>query len=72
MAAINEPYVVLVGADVKFLAPVVVGDVVEFFAKVIKKEDKKGLVRVDAKVKEKEVFSGTFKTFALEKHILRN
>ncbi len=70
MAAVNEPYVVLVGADVRFLAPVVVGDRVEFEARVKEQESKKAKVEVVARVGAKEVFRGLFQTFAPQKHIL--
>ena len=71
MAAINDPYVVLVAAQVEFLAPVVVGDEVVFEARVMKKDGKKGEVHVSAKVGEKEVFRGIFQTYSPTKHILR-
>ena len=70
MVAVNDPYVVLAGADVKFLAPVVVGDVVEFEAKVVEKEGKKAKVEVYGYVDGKEVFVGSFKAFAPSSHIL--
>ena len=70
MVAINDPYVVLAAADVKFLAPVVVGDVVEFEAKRVEQEGKKAKVEVIANVEGKEVFQGLFKTFTPSHHIL--
>ncbi len=70
MVAINDPYVVLAAAEVKFLAPVVVGDVVEFEAKVVEQEGKKAKVEVIANVHGKEVFQGLFKTFTPPHHIL--
>ncbi len=70
MVAINDPFVVLAAADVKFLAPVVVGDEVEFEAKVVEQEGKKAKVEVIASVEGKEVFQGLFKTFTPPHHIL--
>ncbi len=70
MSAVNDPYVVLTGAEIKFLAPVKVGDEVEFEAKVIEKDDKKAKVEVIGKTDQKKVFKGTFKTYSLDKHIL--
>lgn len=72
MCAINDPYVVLVGADVKFLAPVVVNDEVIFEANVIDKEKSRAKVEVLGRVGDKEVFRGIFKTYTLNKHILKH
>ncbi len=69
MAAINDPNVVLVAAQVRFLAPVVVGDVVECEA-IAQNKEKKAEVAVTAKVGDKEVMSGVFTTYTLEKHVL--
>ena len=69
MAAVNDPYVVLVAADVRFLAPVVVGDVVECEARVQTKE-KKAKVAVSVKVAGKEVMQGIFTTYTLDRHVL--
>jgi len=70
MAAINDPYVVLVSAKVDFLAPVVVGQEVIFDAHVVEKEGKRGLVEVVGRVGGKEVFKGTFSTYLPKHHIL--
>jgi acyl-coenzyme A thioesterase PaaI-like protein len=70
MAAVNEPYVVLAKSSSTFLAPVKVGDVVEFEGKVIQQEGKKYKVKVKAKVKEKEVYKGEFTCVNLPSHIL--
>ena len=70
MVAINDPFVVLAAADVKFLAPVVIGDEVEFEAKVVEQEGKKAQVEVIASVESKKVFQGLFKTFTPQHHIL--
>ena len=70
MAAVNDPNVVLVAAEVKFLAPVVVGDEVEFEAKVEQKEGKKAKVGVTGAVGQKKVFEGVFKTYTPDTHIL--
>ena len=70
MVAVNDPYVVLVSADVKFTAPVRVGEEIVFEAKVIEKDGKKSKVEVIGKVYEVKVFEGVFKTYSLDKHIL--
>lgn len=70
MCAVNDPYVVLVAADVKFTAPVKVGEEIFFEAKVFEREGKKSKVEVIGKVYEVKVFEGIFKTYSLDKHIL--
>ncbi|WP_281952038.1 hotdog domain-containing protein [Nitrosophilus kaiyonis] len=70
MVAVNDPYVVLVAADVKFTAPVKVGEEVIFEANLIERDGKKSKVEVVGKVYEVKVFEGVFKTYSLDKHIL--
>ncbi len=70
MAAVNDPYVVLVAAEVRFLAPVVVGDVVECEARVREKEGKKARVEVLGVVQGRTVFEGKFSTYTPAQHIL--
>jgi len=70
MCAVNDEYVVLVEAQVKFTAPVKVGEEVVFEANIIEKEGKKSKVEVIGRVFEVKVFEGIFKTYSLDKHIL--
>jgi len=69
MVAVNEPNVVLVGADVRFLAPTKLGDIVIFEANIIEQDGSKAKVDVVGRVGEKEVFKGLFKTFVTKEHI---
>ena len=70
MSAVNDPNVVLGSATSKFLAPVRVSDVVLLKATVIAEKGKKREVSVEAFVKDKPVFEGSFVTFVLGAHIL--
>ena len=70
MSAVNDPLVVLGSATSKFVAPVAVGEVLLFKAKVISEKGRKRMVEVEAFVKEKLVFEGSFTTFVLESHVL--
>lgn len=70
MLAVNDPFVVLGGAEVRFLAPVRVGEVVRAGARVVERRGKKQLLEAWAKVGDREVFRGTFTAFVLEKHVL--
>ena len=70
MVAINHPNVVLGGANVKFLKPVKVGDILTAEAQLSKTEGKKLFVQVDIKRHDDIVFSGEFICFTPEKYIL--
>ncbi len=70
MAAVNDENVVLVEATSRFLAPVVVGDVVEFEARITKKEGKKAWVDVRGQVEGRKVFEASFLTYTPAVHIL--
>ena len=72
MAAINEPYVVLVRAvNVEFSAPVKVGDVVEFESQILMKEKRKVEVKVTGRLNEIKVFEGIFGCVILDRHVLK-
>ncbi len=70
MLAVNDPHVVLGSADVRFVAPVKVGDEVIASAKVTEEKGKKRVLAVSAKVGDTEVLAGTMVAFVLEKHVL--
>ena len=70
MLAVNDPNVVLGAAEVRFLAPVALGDVVVATAEVTQEKGAKRVVETEAKVGEKTVFTGTFTTFVLREHVL--
>jgi acyl-coenzyme A thioesterase PaaI-like protein len=70
MLAVNDPHVVLGGADVRFLAPVRCGEVMLAEAKVEAEQGKKRTVRCRVLVGERCVFEGTFTCFVLDKHAL--
>lgn len=71
MAAVNEPNVVLAGANCQFLAPVRVGDEVLFEAKVRHSEARKRNVLVTGYSHDVKVFEAEFKTVVTEKHVLK-
>jgi acyl-coenzyme A thioesterase PaaI-like protein len=70
MLAVNDPNVVLGSADVKFVAPVSVGEVVRADAERTETKGRKQLVRVTARVGDRAVLDGTFTTFVLDRHVL--
>ena len=72
MASVNEPYVVLVKAtNCEFMAPVKVGDVVEFVGEILMKEKRKVEVKVTGTLKEIKVFEGIFSCVVLDTHVLK-
>ena len=72
MAAINDPYVILSGAQTDFYAPVKAGDEVIFEAKSRYNDSRKRVVDVIGTVNEIKVFEGQFDAVVLEKHILKS
>ncbi len=72
MASVNEPYVVLVRAsNCEFMAPVKVGDVVEFEGEILMKEKRKVEVKVVGMLNEIKVFEGLFSCVILDNHVLK-
>ena len=70
MLAVNDPNVVLGAADVRFTAPVRIGDHVVCSARVEAAEGRKRLVMVEARVGAKVVLSGSVTAFVLDQHVL--
>ena len=70
MLAINDPNVVLGAAEVRFTAPVVVGQTLVAEARLTETAGKKRFVAVTVRRGEDAVFTGTFTCFVPEKHVL--
>jgi uncharacterized protein (TIGR00369 family) len=70
MLAVNEPTVVLAGATLKFLGPVVVGDRVEADASVDRIDGKKRWVRVVVRRAGQPVLEGELFAVVPDRHIL--
>jgi acyl-coenzyme A thioesterase PaaI-like protein len=70
MLAVNEPTVVLAGATLKFLGPVVVGDRVEAEASVDRTEGKKRWVKVTVRRAGQPVLEGELFAVVPDRHIL--
>ncbi len=71
MAAVNDPYVVLIGSKSKFLAPVKVGDVVTFEAHSKFEDARKREIDVVGTINEIKVFEGKFDAVILPEHVLK-
>ena len=73
MLAVNEPTVVLAGAEVQFVRPCRVGDKVEVNARITVMDSRKPIVEVVALDGTKaEVFRGTFKCVVPSRHVLES
>ncbi|MCO4772156.1 MAG: PaaI family thioesterase [Deltaproteobacteria bacterium] len=70
MCAVNDPNVVLGGADTRFLAPVIAGQEMVATATVTGQKGRKRTVTVAVTVEDREVMTGTFTTFVLDQHVL--
>ena len=70
MLAVNDPNVVLGGAETRFLKPVRMGEIVEARAKREEKSGRKHVVLVKAYRGEDMVFEGVFTCFVTERHVL--
>lgn len=70
MLAVNDPNVVLGSADIRFLAPVRVGDEVVAEAEIIESNGNKRTLKISACVADKEVLAGTLVAFVLDAHVL--
>jgi len=70
MTAVNHPYVVLAKADVKFTAPVRVGDTLIAKAHVYRHIKNRYHVKVEVFKDEKVVLVGSFLCIVLESHVL--
>lgn len=70
MLAVNHPNVVLGSADVRFIAPVRVGDEVTASATRTEHKGKKHVLKVQASVGDRVVLEGTLTAFVLDRHVL--
>jgi len=72
MLAVNHPNVLLTKANVKFLKPVVSGDIMIAEGKIIKNQGKKYIVKVNVRREKELIFEGDFLCFVSENHILKS
>jgi len=70
MLAVNHPNVVLAGAEIRFLKPVVVGEQLVAEAWIEETDGRKSRVRVEVVRDGDTVMSGEFRCVTLAQHVL--
>jgi acyl-coenzyme A thioesterase PaaI-like protein len=70
MLAVNDPNVVLGAAEVRFDAPVKVGEEVTATARITGEKGKKRTLESEASVGDRKVMSATFTAFVLDQPVL--
>jgi acyl-coenzyme A thioesterase PaaI-like protein len=70
MLAVNHPNVVLVGAAVQFLAPVVVGERLRASARITEQKGKRCTVEVSVSRGDNPVLTATLECASLSQHVL--
>ncbi len=73
MLAVNDPHVVLGGADTRFLKPVRVGERLEARARIEESNGRRSKVKVEVLRDgnlDDIVMTGTFSCFTLDRHVL--
>lgn len=70
MLAVNHPNVVLAGAEVRFLKPVVVGEQLVAEAWIEETDGRKSRVKVEVFRDDDEVMNGDFRCVTLARHVL--
>jgi acyl-coenzyme A thioesterase PaaI-like protein len=70
MLAVNDPNVVLGGAEVRFAKPVRVGEKLAAHAVIEETDGRRSRVRVEVLRDGEAVMAGTFTCFTLDRHVL--
>jgi acyl-coenzyme A thioesterase PaaI-like protein len=70
MLAVNHPFVVLAASQVRFTAPVRVGELMRARARVISREGRRREVEVEVSVDGRRVLVGSMTCLILDRHVL--
>lgn len=70
LLAVNNPNAIVIGTEVKFLAPLEVGNEVTFRAQTLQEDAKKREVKVEGFVLDIKIFDAMFYVAVFEKHVL--
>ncbi|EEO25757.1 hypothetical protein [Helicobacter winghamensis] len=70
LLAVNEPNGIMIGAEVKFLAPIELSNEVLFRAETLQEDTKKREVKVEGFVLDIKIFDAIFYVAVFDKHVL--
>ena len=70
LLAVNHPNAIIIGVEMKFLAPIELGNEVLFKAQSLHEDTKKREVKVEGFVLDIKIFDALFSVAVLDKHIL--
>ncbi|TLD82932.1 hypothetical protein LS70_006490 [Helicobacter sp. MIT 11-5569] len=70
LLAVNEPNGIMIGAEVKFLAPIELGNEVLYRAETLQEDTKKREVKVEGFVLDIKIFDAIFYIAVFDKHVL--
>jgi acyl-coenzyme A thioesterase PaaI-like protein len=70
MLAVNEPNVVLAAAEIRFLAPVEMGEPLTAEASIAESEGRKHRVEVEVRRQDTVVMTGSFRCVVTPRHVL--
>lgn len=70
MLAVNHPNAIVIGAEVKFLAPIELGNEITFRAETLQEDTKKREVKVEGFVLDIKIFDAMFYVAVFDKHVL--
>ena len=70
LLAVNDANAIVIGAEVKFLAPIEVGNNVEFRAETLQEDTKKREVKVEGFVLDIKIFDAMIYVAVFDRHVL--
>lgn len=70
LLAVNHPNAIVIGAEVKFLAPIELGNEITFRAQTLQEDTKKREVKVEGFVLDIKIFDAMFYIAVFDKHVL--
>lgn len=70
LLAVNEPNGIIIGSEVKFLAPIELGNEILFSAEALQEDTKKREVKVEGFVLDIKIFDAIFYIAVFDKHVL--
>ncbi len=70
LLAVNEPNAIVIGAEIKFLAPIEIGNEILFKAETLQEDTKKREIKVEGFVLDIKIFDAMIFVAVFERHVL--